>query len=177
MEIRINEKGSEAFYDESVNVMLQYRKLLKNPEKKLQDVQKQLKVYVIVCAVFELLLLGTGFAWGFDTLTIVAGALLSFVILLSLTYLSTVTKAKKAMLSDTRTSVVTVDEQGVELNKQDSQVVRIGWDNVAFIRTFRESVVVFSKDQTGILISVDRKYEEPFMQAVREYGPTVRLIG
>ena len=37
MRININEKGSEAFYREVVNAAVQYRALMKQPDRKLKD--------------------------------------------------------------------------------------------------------------------------------------------
>ena len=177
MVIRISEKGSEAFYKETVNVTLQYRRLLKKPEKKPDDLKKRLKIYLAVCGVLTALLVLMGIAWGFDTLTVVAIAMMGIVLLMAGTYLSTIRKAEEALIQDLRTSVLTLDEKGIELNKEDSQVVRIGWDNVAFARVFQESICFFSKDQTGFVIAVDRKYQDEILQELQQNHPQVLVIG
>ncbi|MBQ6036266.1 MAG: hypothetical protein IJL43_03045 [Lachnospiraceae bacterium] len=177
MEIRINEKGSEAFYKETVNVTLQYRGLMKKPEKTPENLKKKLTLYMIGCGVLGAALLVMGFAWGFDTLTVVAIALMGFVLLLAGTYLSTIRKAEEAVIQDMRSSVLTLDEKGIELNKEDSQVVRIGWNNIAFARVFQESICFFSKDQTGLVIAVDRKYQDEILRELKQNHPEVRLIG
>ena len=62
-------------------------------------------------------------------------------------------------MNDDRPSVVTLDDNGVEIEKTGSQAIRLAWDNVAFVRTFRESVCFFSKDNSRIVLAVKKEYE------------------
>ena len=176
MVIEINEKGSEAFYREAVNVTAQYRSFLKKPERKLSDMQKNLVLYLVLCGVLFALMVIMGMAWGFDGMTVAGTAVAGLAFLLSAAYLSTVKKAVKTMMEDPRTSVVTLDERGVELNKQDSQVVRLGWDNIAFVRSFAESLCIFSKDSTGLVIAVDKKHQDGILSYLRENHAEVRVL-
>ena len=71
MTIEIREKGSKDFYEETVNVISQYRGLIKKPEMKLRDRFKTLKIYIILCAALVVMLALMGIFWGMDTLTLV----------------------------------------------------------------------------------------------------------
>ena len=77
MRININEKGSEAFYREVVNAAVQYRALMKQPDRKLKDNFKGLKVYGAICGVLFILCALMGIFWGFDAL-IIAALVISF---------------------------------------------------------------------------------------------------
>jgi hypothetical protein len=68
-------------------------------------------------------------------------------------------KQVRGFLEDDKSSVVTLDEMGIEINKGDSQIVRLAWDNVAFVRAFRESVCFFSKDNSRIVLAVTKDHE------------------
>ena len=69
MNIEVKEKGSREFYKEVVNVISQYRRLLKKPEAKLND---NFKSYVIMMAAMAILFVSQflhGIVDGFDVLT------------------------------------------------------------------------------------------------------------
>ena len=66
MTIEINEKGSEAFYREVVNISAQYRYILKNHHHKLKDYFKQFKILLMLGTVFLVLLLLMAAFWGID---------------------------------------------------------------------------------------------------------------
>ncbi len=69
-----------------------------------------------------------------------------------------------------------MDENGVEINKGDTQIIRLGWDNVAFVRTFKESTSFFAKDASGIVISVTNKYKEQIMEYLNTNDTGVQII-
>ena len=79
MTIEIREKGSKDFYEETVNVISQYRGLIKKPEMKLRDRFKTLKIYIILCAALVVMLALMGIFWGMDTLTLVGIVFLAIV--------------------------------------------------------------------------------------------------
>ncbi|MBP5225733.1 MAG: hypothetical protein J6Z38_09190 [Lachnospiraceae bacterium] len=177
MVIEIREKGSEAFYTETMNATYQYRDLLKDPERKLRNIYKQLLIYLILCTVFAVLLIVFGILWGFDALMIVAASMMVILLIFCIRYYYAMIVLKNRMRDDRRTSIVTLDESGVELNKEDQQVVRIGWENVAFVRAFDEAVCFFAKDVAGFVIAVTKEHRDKIFGYIRESQPEVRLIG
>ena len=64
----------------------------------------------------------------------------------------------------------------IEINKGDTQIIRLGWDNVAFIRTFKESTSFFAKDASGIVISVANKYKDQIMEYLNSNNTRVQII-
>ncbi|MBR2098943.1 MAG: hypothetical protein IJ926_04590, partial [Firmicutes bacterium] len=91
-------------------------------------------------------------------------------------YYSALKKLRKRMMDDKRTSILTLDENGVELNKEDEQVVRIAWDNLAFVRIYGECIGFVSKDVSGLIVFVERRYEDQVIPYVRETAPGVTII-
>ena len=79
-------------------------------------------------------------------------------------------------LADDRPSVVTLDENGVEIEKTGAQAVRLAWDNVAFVRTFVESTSFFSKDLSGIVLSVDNNYRKEIMDYIKSNNIDVKVV-
>lgn len=159
MIIEIKEKGSETFYRETVNVISQYRALSKRPEGKIKDNFKLLQSYVIICVVMLVILAAMALTRGADGMMIVGMSLLAVAAVFSAMYLANLKSLLKALTEAPSDSVLTLDEDGVELDKRGSQVVHLSWDNILFVRVFRESVCFLAKDSTGFVISVDRKYE------------------
>ena len=85
-------------------------------------------------------------------------------------------KMLKSMLADSRTSVLSLDETGVELNKGGSQIVKLGWDNIAVVRVYQESLTFVSGDRTGFVISAAKKYSDEILAWLREHQPSVEVV-
>lgn len=176
MQIQIDHKGSDAFYTETVNVIAQYRRLLKKPERKIENLFQTYRLLGIACVVMFFLMLAITVAWGSDTTMKVLMSLMAVLFALETVYLSAMNKTKKRMMEDARSSVLTLDENGVELNKEDSQVVRLAWDNVAFVRVFAESIGFVSRDASGLIIFVEKCHESKIAACLREIAPVVPYL-
>ena len=176
MRIEIREAGSEAFYKETINVLIQYRSLIKKPERTLTDYFKTVKRYEIISALLFVLLGATTVLWGAGKATLMAMGLMAVNLVFCRIYLINIGKLYREMREDTRSSVLTLDENGVELDKESSQIVRISWENVAFLRVFREAVCILPRNATGFVISVSRFYEEEILGYLKEHGTEIRII-
>ena len=175
MIIEIRQKGSEAFYREVVNITAQYRYILKNHHHRLKDYFKQFKLLLVLAAVFLVLLLLMAAFWGLDRwgYAVIAGLAISAA--MSAVYLRLLNNMLKAMLADARTSVLSLDEAGVELNKGGSQIVKLGWENIAVVCVYWESISFVSGDRTGIVISVAKQYAGEIPAWLRAEQPGVEL--
>ncbi len=176
MRIEISEKGSEAFYREVVNISAQYRSILKNHHHKLKDYFKQFTVLLILGAVFFALLVLMAVFWGIDPWGYAIIAALSITAAMCAVYLHLLNKMLRAMLADSRLSVISFDDTGVELNKGGSQIVKLGWDNIAVVRVYKESLTFVSGDHTGIVISAAKQYANEILTWVRAAQPSVEVI-
>lgn len=176
MVIKIDHKGSEAFYKEVVNIVAQYRGLLKRPERKVEDLFKTYSLLAIACAIFFVLLGAMAIFWGADSMTNVLMVLMAVLFVILIVYLSTLKKLKRSMMEDGRSSIITIDENGVELNKEDSQVVKLAWNNVAFARVFNESICFVSRDVSGLIIAMERVWENEVIPYLREVAPDLKIV-
>ena len=175
MKIQISEKGSEAFYREVVNITTQYRFILKNHHHKLKDYFKQFRILLILGAAALVILILMAVFWGVDPLDYAIMAALGIEVVLCVGYLYVLNKMLKSMLTDSRTSLLSLDDTGVELNKGGSQIVKLGWDNIAVVRVYRESLTFVSGDRTGIVISVAKQYAGGILAWLRENQPSVEV--
>jgi hypothetical protein len=176
MQIRITHKGSEDFYREVVNVLSQYRRIVRKPTCKLRNTLRSLSVYLVVCLVMLAIELALSLAWGFDLLDGIALGMLSVTALFCGVFLHSMRRMLRELSSDARASVLTLDDEGVELAKEGGQVVRMAWDSVAFIRVFDESFCVMMRERTGFVIAVDRRYEVEVLDWMALHQPDVLIV-
>ena len=176
MILEIKEKGNDRFYREVINVSSQYRHLLKKPRRKIKDLFREYKVLLILSAIVLLLnILCLCFFGAGPTEYCVTAFLLLVTVFLAMVIFR-LNKLKKTMQTDPRTSTLTLNEDGVALNKENTQEVRFGWDNVVFIRILREGIYFIAAEQTGMLISVSRRYENEILPWVKENRPALELV-
>ena len=176
MRIEVKERGSKDFYKEVVNVLNQYRLFLADPEAQLPDAFKSNIRQAILMSLMFIIMLIMGIKVGFRAMVVICLAASGFAAVLTFVFLSRLTKQVNTFMADERTAVVTLDETGVEFNKEGSQVVRLGWDNVALVRAFNESVCFFAKDMSGVVISVDGKYKQEIFDYIRTAGIDVKTV-
>ena len=177
MVIDIKEKGTREFYEELVNITSQYRSLIKKPDMKLRNQFRLLKLYIIICAVFLAALVLMGAFWGVDTMMIVGIVLMVIVIAFCWAFLKNMNLMVNRYLADQSTSILTLDENGVELDKGGSGTVRLAWENVAFVRAFDESVVFLAKDVMGFVIGINRGHKQEILGYLKDSGTSVTVLG
>lgn len=174
MTIEINERGSEAFYKETVNAAAQYRYLLKSRNYKLKDYFKQFRTLVIASLAVFAVNTALMILWGAKNYQIAVSAVLLIAALMSVVYLASLNKAYKTMMANPHKmdkSVLTLDDDGVELKNENTQTVRIAKGNVAAVRTFSESLCFIPAAGAGVIISVDKKYADEILGWIRENWP------
>ena len=176
MRIEISEKGSDAFCREVVNITAQYRSILKNHNHKLKDYFRQFRLLLVLGAAVLVILILMAVFWGVDPFDYAIIAALIIEVVMCVGYLYVLNKMLKAMLADSRTSVLSLDETGVELNKGGSQIVKLGWDNIAVVRADKESLTFVSGDRTGIVISAAKKYADEILVWLRENLPSMEVV-
>ncbi len=176
MRIVIDHKGSEAFYKEVVNIAGQYRRLIRKPERKLENLFRSYGCCAVASGVLTALWAMLFFRQTGDTLSAACMAAMAVMLVISLALLYGMNRYKKRMMSDDRTSVLTIDETGVELNKEGSQIVKLAWDNVAFVRVFQESVSFLSRDASGLMLSVEKQWAGRIVPYLRENVPQLKII-
>ena len=175
MILEIKEKGTDAFYREVVNVVMQYRRILKNHGCKIKDCFKYYRNLLIACGIMLVLLCLSLIFLGADTPGIVLAVILLIEAIICGVYLRNLDRYYKTIREDRRTSVITFDENGVELNKSDAQVLRIAWSSVAVVRSLPESVDIISGEMMGAIISVNKDYREQILTWLKENQPQVEV--
>ena len=177
MRLEINDAVREKFAEEVVNISIQFRSLLKKHDKKLRNMMKEYKILLTVLSVMLILYIVSMLTWmtpdGFGWALIV---ILSFGIIMYVIVIRNLNKTYWGIMDQKGGSVITLDENGAELNRQNAQILRMSWDNIAFVRVFSECLCFFSKQTNGMLILVDIKYADEITAWIRENHPETELI-
>ena len=176
MVIEIKEKGTKEFYEEVVSFNHQYGSFMKNPRAKFMSSFKSFKIQFLSTVFLFACMTLVGRSDGFSPMAVcamTASAMTAFIIAVSYYAMK---KRVKMFLEDERTSIITLDDNGVEINKGNSQVIRIAWENVVFVRSFKETTSFFAKDASGIVISVTNKYKDQIMEYFNKNNIGVQII-
>lgn len=176
MTIEVKEKGTRQFYKEVVNILTQYRQLLYRPEDKLKDNFTRYIFLTIAMVLICLMSLYGGITGSFTVTKILTAVFGGVAAVATAVILFRMKKLVDGYLADDRPSVVTLDENGVEIEKTGSQAVRLAWDNVAFVRSFVESTSFFSKDLSGIVLSVTNDYRKEIMEYIKSNNIDVKVV-
>lgn len=176
MVIEIKEKGTKEFYEEVVSFNHQYGALMKKPEATFTSSFKSFQVQFLSMMVLFICMTLLGKSDGFKPMIVCAMTVAAITALISALFYYAMKKRVKMILEDERESTITLDDNGVEINKGNSQVIRIAWDNVAFVRTFKESTSFFAKDASGIVISVTNMYKDQIMEYLNANNTGIQII-
>lgn len=169
MHIEYDKPGNPEFYKEAVNVLLQYKRLLKDPDRKLKDMFKQFRTQTILCAVLLVVIVLELVLWGKDVLLEVFVVLMLLAGFINWYYLKQAKDLVKNMGKPGRT-VFTVDEEGIEISKEGEQQIRMAWEKIAFVRAFEHTVSFLPKDVPGFVFSVESKDKQQIFDYMKELG-------
>ena len=167
MTIEVKERGSREFYKEFVNVMTQYRQLLYRPQDKLRDNFKRYILLTVAMLLICLMSLYGGITGSFTVTKILTTVFAGVAAVATAVILVRMYKLVDTYIADDRPAVVTLDDNGVEIEKTGAQAVRLVWDNVAFVRSFVESTCFFSKDLSGVVLAVNNDYKKQIMDYIK----------
>ena len=174
--IEIKEKGSRQFYKEFVNVLTQYRQLLYRPQDKLKDNFSRYLFLTAAMVILFLMNLYGGITGSFNATKILVIVFSAAAAAATVVIYFRMIKMVDGYLEDDRPSVVTLDENGVEIEKVGSEAIRLAWDNVAFVRSFIESTCFFSKDLSGIVLAVNNDYRKQIMEYIKSNNIDVQVV-
>ena len=168
MKIEVNKRGSKEYYDEFLYIATNYRKFQKDPKRKTHGLTKYLlgyECFILLAIVLEFLC----YRFFDDVIFVVLVGMLLLLLLLSLYYHFTAVKRIRAFLNDEGNKSVEIDSEAVTYT-DDSKSVRILFDELNCVRIADYGICFLPKNQTDILISINREYEDEVLQALKEAG-------
>ena len=166
--LEISERGSREFYDEMYNVASNYNKFIKKPTKKPRGQSKVYFGYCVWSAIVIALFMYVYSQEHAGLFLLLAGMMLVCGILFAVMGVA-VNKRIKLLMSETGTKVFEIDENGVRL-KDDSQDIKLSWDNIANVLVNRNSIVFLPANDRTFLISVYSEYKDEVLKGIEGTG-------
>ena len=176
MTIEVKEKGTRDFYKEIVNITTQYRQLLYRPNDKLKDNFKRYIALTAAMALLFLMNLYGGIRGSFTTMSALAMVFAGLAVIATILVLARMYKTLNGLIADDHPAVLTLDENGVEIEKKGVQTLRMAWENVAFVRSFTESTCFFAKDLSGMVLAVNNAHRKEVMDYIKDNGVDVLVV-
>ena len=175
MEIRIEEKSSEQQLKEFVNVVYYMKRLIKLPSKKITDLFMTCYLMIALAAVFTCVTI---------TLLIIDKAPMLFTLLLAyvliFVFYGKSLLGMKHMLRVLKENkggaTFRLTEEDVALVSDNGTTIQTAWRNVMAVREFNQIVVFLPKDETKMIICLDKKYAEQIEAFIREKEIAVQYI-
>ena len=176
MTIEFDRKEDEKFYEEVVNIMLQYQRILKNHHYKLMNLFRDIKTLMIFCVVFLAIYVVRMFFRGPD----IAGAIvvvgMGLILLYCMKYFQTINTSKKNLMSSNNTTKLTLDENGIELNNTDSLSFKADWDHIALVRIEKLNLAFITSAELNAVIAIPKEYGNQIVQWMQENQPQIEIV-
>ena len=166
MKIEVNKRGSREYYDEFMYIASRYRKFQQNPNTKTYRMTRFLAVYLCL-ALFAGTINLLFYFKNKESLHLMVVGMLVLLLILYARYYVSVEKRIKAFMSDEGSKTIEFTGEYVGY-KDDSKDIRISWDDVSCILFARYSICFIPKNQSDILISISREYEDKVRKGLQE---------
>lgn len=176
MVIEVKEKGTKAFYEEVVSFTHQYGALMRKPTAKFMTSFRFFLIQLFAMVFLFVAMTLIGRSDGFSPMAVCAMTASGMGIVVIAASYYAMKRRMNMFLEDEKASTITLDDKGIEIRKGNAQIIRLSWDNVAFVRTFKESTSFFAKGAGGIVISVTNKYKDQIMDYLNENNIGIQII-
>ena len=177
LKIDFDVSNNKPFTEEMISVLLQYRKLQKDPTAKVPNYFKLQLITLGITLVLVIILVVLGIIWEFTVLDIIAISINGLCVLLSSLLILNYKSRVKKVLSQEIKGVLTLDEDGIETEMRGIQTVRIKWEAVDFVKKLNQSICFFPKlDSTQIAIFVSNDDKDKVLEYMKENNISVRII-
>ena len=175
MQIEVDERGNEKLIKEFINIICQYRRLVKNPFAHVRNFWNTYYIYsaltVLLCGSFiKNIVKGNG-----DVLTMILTGALLFALVTWIIRIVNLHKMVKKVKGDTRKSKIVLDETGVGIEKEGS-VLKVSWEKIKALREFDGIACFIANDVGEGIVSFSKKYLQQIEQYIKENEIDIQLI-
>ena len=166
MKIEVNKRSSKEYYDEFLYIASKYRMFQQNPKTKTYRLTRFLTLYLGMALFAGVLNLLFYFKNG-EILHLMVAGMLGLMLFLYVRYYVTVEKRIKAYMEDDGSKTIEMTDEYVGY-KDDSKDIRISWNDLSSVLFSRYSICFIPRNQTDILISISREYEDEIRKGLEE---------
>lgn len=175
MEIRIDEKSSEQQLKEFVNVVYYMKRLIKLPSRRINDLFVTCYLMIVLAAVFTCMTIALLII---DKDPMLFTLLLAYVLIF--VFYGKSLSGMKHMLSVLKENnggaTFRLTEEKITLASDSGTTTQTTWENVMAVREFNQIVAFLPKDETKIVICLDKKYAKQIEAFMREKEIPVQYI-
>jgi len=164
----VEKRKDKLWAKESVNALIHYNKMVKNPSTKLRNIYGHYLALLVIYSILCPITLGLSFFLDFPVFCIFLLVICLFCWLVAIFIFSILKRGASRLLKNRGDAILTVDEKGLEIAKANHPVNRYGWDHIALVKVFSYSVVVYTKDKSAICFS--KEFQDPILSAIKEQG-------
>ena len=174
MRLEIKEQGSREYYNEFLYVVAKYRKLKKNPRRRVYNFTKYLIIYNIITFLMVLISLYFYLSTN-DTIYMFYVGALSGVLAIQIGYLFKCRKRINMLLNTKGVRIIEFNEDGVEYIDDDKNL-RIKWDDLKYVIINKYSICMLPKATLQGFTSVSVKYKDEVINGLKKYQKESVLI-
>ncbi len=170
MKLEIKEKPTKNFYNEILYVQTNYKKILKNPSKKVKKLTTSILLYLLTALVA--ILISLYFYMQDKPHNIFQYYAFFFLILFifAFFYLLLVNRRLNQLVdySKKNQSTISIDNNNISLIK-DKSTVSITWDSLQSIVINKYSIIFLPKDISSLYIAINTEYKEEILKVIKKY--------
>ncbi|MBR6477908.1 MAG: hypothetical protein IKS85_05610 [Lachnospiraceae bacterium] len=72
--------------------------------------------------------------------------------------------------------IITLDENGIDYTVINNKRFQVTWDNVSFVRVFKQAAYIFPKEITGVIFSLELNHLEELKSFFKEHSMDIEVI-
>ena len=174
--ITIETKGkpTKEFFDEYQSLRLKYKRLIKNPKKKLKSAVNTTITYTAILTILSIFYIVFSYYTN-DRFLMFWSVLLVVFTCFYIIFTALLLKTRKKFLSDYTKRIITIDENGISLNS-DKQNVLIKWESIKYIVINKYTVGVLPDNVGNLMLALSTDYKEDILKGVAEYSHSDLII-
>jgi hypothetical protein len=150
---------NEGYAKEFTNVMLNGKRLVKNPEAKIINYFVIYPVYILLCIGYSVLCGIFLKKWDNMVFAICLGVGIAAALFVLFRFIFIIKFMKKVIRKD-RSVTLTLDLNGIEFDDHINNVIKTVWDSVGYLRSFEHGVYFIPKSMKGILVSAPIEHKQ-----------------
>ena len=168
MTIETQGKPSKEFYGEYQAVRFRYKRLLKNPRKKIKSAVTTAISWVCALSVLTAMYIALCCYYA-DTFLRICTAILAAFDFVYIIFLAAILKQQKVFLNNDSKRIITVDGSGIKL-ENDKQNVLVKCSSIEYILVNKYTVCVLPDEIGSLMIVLSTEYRGNLLQAIEEYS-------
>ena len=169
-----DKKMSKNYFDENLYVVLNFKKIIKNPKKKVKKYSSVflfnyliLLFFLIISFICQINSLNFEFTLLISSITVVY---IIYSLLMYKNYINTFVKKAKQ-------EIIEINDIGI-LNDDGNMKIQINWDSIQVIVINKYTISVIPKNEVlnNIIISISTKYKNEFIKELKKYNKEFLLV-